>query len=770
MLCALSFSYHFIRKPLSHLCLSANRVFALPVTVSARRLRHACVFPRSLCCARLSTPGTMPQQPKIQYPEAARDDCAVDDYHGVKMSDPYRWLEDPDSAQTKAFVEAQNKLTTPFLEQCPVRHLFKDRMTELYDYPKYSCNFKKGNRYFYFYNSGLQNQRVLYVQDSLKDEPRVFLDPNTFSEDGTVALQGYTFSEDGEYFAYGLSASGSDWVTIKFMKVANQEELPDVLDRVKFSCMSWTHDGVGMFYNCYPKQEGKSDGTETSANLNQKLYYHVLGTSQSDDVLCAQFPEEPKWMGGAEVTDDGQYVLLSIREGCDPVNRLWYCKLDKNTGITGTLPWVKLIDNFEAEYDYITNEGTVFTFKTNRNAPNYKLINIDFNNPKETNWKALVPEHQKDVLEWASCVHKKFLVLCYLHDVKNILHLHVLASGSHLKTFPLDVGSVVGYSGQKKDSEIFYQFTSFLSPGIVFHCDLTKEELNPTVFREVLVKGFDPSDYQTIQVFYPSKDGTMIPMFIVHKKGITLDNSHPAFLYGYGGFNISITPSYSVSRLIFVRHLGGILAVANIRGGGEYGETWHKAAILGNKQNCFDDFQCAAEYLVKEGYSSANKITINGGSNGGLLVAACVNQRPDLFGCAIAQVGVMDMLKFHKFTIGHAWTTDYGCSDKKEHFDWLIKYSPLHNIKVPEKDGIQYPSMLLLTADHDDRVVPLHSLKFIATLQHIVGRSPNQTNPLLIHVDTKAGHGAGKPTAKVIEEVSDMFAFIAQCLGFQWTK
>ncbi|KAG8444717.1 hypothetical protein GDO86_009764 [Hymenochirus boettgeri] len=711
----------------------------------------------------------MPQQ-NMQYPEAARDECAVDDYHGVKICDPYRWLEDPDSEQTKAFVEAQNKLTMPFLETCPVRRLFKERMTELYDYPKYSCNFKKGNRYFYFYNAGLQNQRVLYVQDSLYAEPRIFLDPNTFSEDGTVALQGYAFSEDGEYFAYGLSASGSDWVTIKFMKVSNQEELPDILERVKFSCMSWTHDCVGMFYNCYLQQDGKSDGTETSANLNQKLFYHVLGTAQSEDVLCAEFPDEPKWMGGAEVTDDGQYVLLSIRQGCDPVNRLWYCKLDKSAGINGILPWVKMIDNFEAEYEYITNEGTVFTFKTNRNAPNYKLINIDFNDPKESSWKELIEEHKKDVLEWVSCVHTKLLVLCYLHDVKSVLQLHDLASGTHLKTFPLDVGSVVGYSGQKKDSEIFYQFTSFLTPGVVYHCNLTKEGLEPTVFREVTVKGLDPSEYQTVQVFYPSKDGTMIPMFIVHKKGILLDNSHPAFLYGYGGFNISITPSYSVSRLIFVRHLGGILAIANIRGGGEYGETWHKAGSLGRKQNCFEDFQCGAQYLINQGYSSAEKITINGGSNGGLLVAACTNQRPDLFGCAIAQVGVMDMLRFHKFTIGHAWTTDYGCSDNKEHFEWLVKYSPLHNIKVPEKDEIQYPSMLLLTADHDDRVVPLHSLKFIATLQNIVGRCQRQKNPLLIHVDTKAGHGAGKPTAKVIEEVSDMFAFISQCLHLQWKE
>ncbi|XP_073432198.1 prolyl endopeptidase isoform X2 [Dendrobates tinctorius] len=669
----------------------------------------------------------MQQLQSFSYPEVARDESAIDDYHGIKVPDPYKWLEDPDCEETKAFVEAQNKLTVPFLEQCPIRRLFKERMTELYDFPKYSCHFKKGERYFYFYNSGLQNQRVMYVQDSLDAEPRVFLDPNTFSEDGTIALRGYAFTEDGEYFAYGLSNSGSDWVTIKFMKVSNQEELPDVLERVKFSCMSWTHDGVGMFYNSYPKQEGKSDGTETSTNVHQKLFYHVIGTDQSKDILCAEFLDEPKWMGGAEVSDDGQYVILSIREGCDPVNRLWYCDLHKQpNGITGILPWVKLIDNFDAEYEYITNEGTVFTFKTNRNAPNYKLINIDFSDPGESNWKELVPQHEKDVLEWVSCVHSKSLVLCYLHDVKNVLQLHDLQSGSHIKTFPLDVGSVVGYSGQKKDSEIFYQFTSFLAPGIIYHYDLTKGTQEPRVFREVTVKGFNPADYQTVQDFYTSKDGTQIPMFIVHKKDINLDGSHPAFLYGYGGFNISITPSYSVSRLIFVRHLGGILVIANIRGGGEYGETWHKAA--------------------------------------------CANQRPELFGCAIAQVGVMDMLKFHKFTIGHAWTTDFGCSDNKEHFDWLYKYSPLHNIKVPEGDGKQYPAMLLLTADHDDRVVPLHSLKFIATLQHIMGRSAKQTNPLLIHVDTKAGHGAGKPTAKVIEEVSDMFAFIAQCLNLSWVE
>uniref|UniRef100_A0AAR2KI29 Prolyl endopeptidase n=1 Tax=Pygocentrus nattereri TaxID=42514 RepID=A0AAR2KI29_PYGNA len=686
----------------------------------------------------------------------------VDDYHGQKIPDPYSWLEDPDSEKTQAFVNAQNQLTLPFLEECPVREVFKERMTELYDYPKYSCPFKRGERYFHFYNTGLQNQSVLYVQDNLDAEPRVFLDPNTFSDDGTVALRGYAFSEDGEYLAYGTSASGSDWVEIHFLRVDGAVALEDQLDRVKFSCMSWTHDGKGLFYNSYPEQEGKSDGTETSTNLNQKLYYHVLGTPQSQDVLCAEFPDEPKWMSGAEVSDDGRYVLLSIREGCDPVNRLWYC--DLNTlpdGITGLLPWVKLIDNFDAEYEYVTNEDTVFTFKTNLDAPRYRLINVDFADPAPSQWKELLPQHDKDVIVFATCSYSTLLFVCYLHDVKNVLKMYQLASGEELKTFPLEVGSIVGFTGRKKDSEIFYYFTSFLSPAIIYHCDLTKDPLQPHVFREVTVKGFNTAEYQTTQVFYPSKDGTQIPMFIVHKKGIQLDGSHPAFLYGYGGFNISITPSYSVSRLIFVRHLGGVLAVANIRGGGEYGETWHKGGMLGNKQNCFTDFQCAAEYLIKEGYSSPKKLTINGGSNGGLLVAACVNQRPDLFGCAVAQVGVMDMLKFHKFTIGHAWTTDFGCSEIKDQFDWLIKYSPLHNIHIPEGEGVQYPAVLLLTGDHDDRVVPLHSLKYIATLQHAIGRWPSQSNPLFIYVDTKSGHGAGKPTTKVIQEVADTYAFIA---------
>uniref|UniRef100_A0A673K409 Prolyl endopeptidase n=1 Tax=Sinocyclocheilus rhinocerous TaxID=307959 RepID=A0A673K409_9TELE len=629
----------------------------------------------------------------------------VDDYHGVKISDPYHWLEDPDSEETKMFVEQQNKLTMPFLEQCAVKEQFHQRLTELYNYPKYSCPYKRGKRYFYFHNEGLQNQDALYVQDSLNSPASVFFDPNTLSEDGTVAL--------------------------------------------------------------------KTDGmcTETTTNLNQKLYYHLIGTSQSEDILVAEFPDNPKWHSSLTVSDDGRYAVLSITEGCEPVNRLWYCDLQQlPNGITGLLPWVKLVDTFEAQYTYITNEGTVFTLRTNLDAPRYRLITIDLQKPEQTHWKTLIPQHEKDVLGFVECVNQRYLLVNYVHDVKDILQLYELQSGKLIRDLPLDVGTVVGLSCKKKHPDFFYKFTSFTTPGIIYHCDLSQPDPEPTIFRQVEVKGINPSDYQTTQVFYPSKDGTKIPMFLVHARGIERDGSHPVFLYGYGGFENSIQPYYNTAYLLFIRHLGGILAVANIRGGGEYGQTWHKAGTLGNKQNCFDDFQCAAEYLIQEGYTTASQIAINGASNGGLLVAACVNQCPELFGCAVAEVGVMDMLKFHKFTIGHAWTTDYGCADDPGQFKWLIKYSPLHNLPQTPRDGTPYPAMLLLTADHDDRVVPLHTLKYVATLQHGVGRSPGQTQLLLVRVDTRSGHGAGKPTAKAILEDTHIFSFIAQTLKLSWRE
>uniref|UniRef100_A0A8C2L0X5 Prolyl endopeptidase n=1 Tax=Cyprinus carpio TaxID=7962 RepID=A0A8C2L0X5_CYPCA len=681
----------------------------------------------------------------FKYPEARRDDSKVDDYHGVKVPDPYHWLEDPDSEETKMFVEEQNKLTMPFLEQCTVKERFHQRLTELYNYPKYSCPYKRGNRYFYSHNEGLQNQNVLYVQDSLNSPASVFFDPNTLSEDGTVALKMGRLSEECEYFAYGLSSAGSDWVTVHFLKADDLTKLQDVLERVKFSCLAWTHDAKGIFYNCYPRQDGKADGTETTTNLNQKLYYHVIGTSQSEDILVAEFPDNPKWQSSLTVSDDGRYAVLSITEGCEPVNRLWYCDLQQlPSGITGQFACGN-VWHVESTYKTTARKNTHLC---NWTPDGVYILSAGF----------------------VECVNQRYLLVNYVHDVKDILQLYELQSGKLIRDLPLDVGTVVGLSCKKKHPDFFYKFTSFTTPGIIYHCNLSQPNPEPTIFRQVEVKGINPSDYQTTQVFYPSKDGTKIPMFLVHARGIERDHSHPVFLYGYGGFENSIQPYYNTAYLLFIRHLGGILAVANIRGGGEYGQTWHKAGTLGSKQNCFDDFQCAAEYLIQEGYTTASRIAINGASNGGLLVAACVNQQPELFGCAVAEVGVMDMLKFHKFTIGHAWTTDYGCADDPEQFKWLIKYSPLHNLPQTPRDGTPYPAMLLLTADHDDRVVPLHTLKYVATLQHGMGRSPGQTQPLLVRVDTRSGHGAGKPTAKAILEDTHIFSFIAETLKLSWRE
>ncbi|KOX71374.1 Prolyl endopeptidase [Melipona quadrifasciata] len=609
---------------------------------------------------------------KLQYPETYRDETIVDNYHGVEIQDPYRWLEDPDS-ETKAFVDAQNAVTTPYLASCKARQDIHDRLKQLWDFPKYSCPARYGNKYYFYKNTGLQNQSVLYVQDTLDSEPRVFLDPNTLSEDGTIAITSSKFSEDGSIFAYGLSISGSDWCTIHFMNTETGEKYPEILEKVKFSPITWTHDNRGIFYGCYPEQK------------------------------------------------------------------------------------------------YVTNDDTKAIFRTNKNAPNYKLIAINLLDYKQEKWVDLLPEHPDNVLDWACAVDGDKFAACYIEDVKNILQLHSLTNGEKLRTFPLDVGTIVNFAGQKKYSEIFYQFKSFLIPGIIYKVDLKNEE-DPQVLREIKVKNFDSSLYKTSQIFYTSKDGTKIPMFIVMKHDAVLDGSMPALLYGYGGFNVSIQPTFSVTKLVFVQHLNGVLAVANIRGGGEYGERWHNGGRFFNKQNVFDDFQAAAEYLIEKGYTTSSKLSILGASNGGLLIAACINQRPDLFGAAIAQVGVMDMLRFHKFTIGVAWVSDYGSSffssDDPKHFENLLKYSPLHNVKVPEKE--QYPATLLLTADHDDRVVPLHSLKLIATLQHTLGKLPQQTNPLLIKIETKAGHGGGKPTMKVIEESTDILAFIVKSLNLEF--
>ncbi|WJX09143.1 prolyl oligopeptidase [Trifolium repens] len=726
----------------------------------------------------------------IQYPIARRDHSVVDNYHGVNIPDPYRWLENPDAQQVKDFVQQQIVLTDSVLKTCDYfRTKLGDTIKKVFDHPRYSAPFKRGlNTYFYFHNTGLQPQSVLYVQDGLEGQPHVLLDPNLLSHDGTVSLNTFSVSKDATFFAYGLSSSGSDWLTIKVMSLHHNLLQPDTLSWVKFSSISWTHDTKGFFYTRYPAPTIKKDGelvdagTETDANLYHELYYHFLGTDQSQDILCWRDPHNPKYMFGTSITDDGKYVLLSIEEGCDPVNKIYYFDLSKlPNGLKGfrnensLLPFVKLIDNFDAKYQPIANDDTVFTFLTNKDAPKYKLVRVDLKEPNT--WTDVIQESEKDVLESAYAVNGNQLIVSYLSDVKYVLQVRDLETGSLQHQLPIDIGTVSEISARREDSVVFIGFTSFLTPGIIYQYNLNTQIPDMKIFREIVVPGFDRSEFHVNQVFVPSKDGTKIPMFIVARKDIILDGSHPCLLYGYGGFNISLTPFFSVSRIVLAKHLGSVFCIANIRGGGEYGEEWHKAGSLAKKQNCFDDFISAAEYLVSAGYTQPKKLCIEGGSNGGLLVGACINQRPDLFGCALAHVGVMDMLRFHKFTIGHAWTSDFGCSDKEEEFHWLIKYSPLHNVRRPWEQhpdkSIQYPSTMLLTADHDDRVVPLHSLKLLATMQHdlvtSLDKSP-QTNPIIARIECKAGHGAGRPTQKTIDEVADRYGFMAKMLEAHWIE
>ncbi|XP_054790699.1 uncharacterized protein LOC129296132 [Prosopis cineraria] len=721
----------------------------------------------------------------LHYPIAPRDESIIDDFHGVRIADPYRWLEDPDAEEVKEFVQKQVELTDSVLQLCDAREKLREKITKLFDHPRYNPPFRRANKYFYFHNSGLQQQDVLYVQDTLEGEPVVLLDPNVLSEDGTVSLNTLSVSEDAKYLAYGLSSSGSDWVTIQVMRIEDKKAEPDILSWVKFSSISWTHDSKGFFYSRYPApKDGEvvDAGTETNANLYHELCYHFLGTDQSEDILCWRDPENPKYMFGASITDDGKYALLYTEEGCDPVNKLYYCDmtalpdgLASLRNENALLPFVKLVDNFDAQYQAIANDDSVFTFLTNKDASKYKLVRVDLKEP--TVWTDVLPESEKDVLESACAVNGNQMIVSYLSDVKYVLQVRDLKTGSLHHQLPIDIGTVFGISARREDNVVFIGFTSFLTPGIIYQCNLENEVPHMKILREIIVPGFDRSEFLVNQVFVPSKDGTKIPIFIVARKNIVLDGSHPCLLYGYGGFNISLTPSFSVSRIVLTRHLGAVFCIANIRGGGEYGEEWHKAGSLAKKQNCFDDFISAAEYLVSTGYTQPNKLCIEGGSNGGLLVGACINQRPDLFRCALAHVGVMDMLRFHKFTIGHAWTSDYGCSDKEEEFNWLIKYSPLHNVRRPWEEypdeSIQYPSTMLLTADHDDRVVPLHSLKLLATLQYVLctslEKSP-QTNPIIGRIECKAGHGAGRPTQKMIDEAADRYAFMAKMLDAHWTE
>ncbi|MFB6275598.1 MAG: prolyl oligopeptidase family protein [Halothece sp.] len=678
----------------------------------------------------------------FNYPTTTKVE-QIDNYHGVKVEDPYRWLEDPDSADTKAWVEAQNEVTFDFLEQISERETIKNRLTELWDYEKYGIPFKKGERYFYFKNDGLQNQSVLYTLKHLEEEPQVLIDPNQFSEDGTVALSGIAISDNGQFLAYGISKSGSDWQEWQVRNIETGEDFSDHLKWIKFSGATWTTDNEGFFYSRY---EAPPEGKQLEeANYYQKLYYHRLGTEQSEDILIYERPDEKEWMFDADVTEDGKYLIISVSKGTDPKNLVFYQDLEDKTGEIK-----ELISDFVGDFSFIENEGSLFWFRTDYDAPKGRLIGIDIHQPQPENWQEIIPE-SKNTLEGVSVLNNQF-ILDYLQDARSRIQIYSL-TGEYIKDIELPgIGSAGGFYGKRDDTETFYAFTSFTTPTRIYRYNLETGE--STLFRQPTVD-FNPANYETRQVFYRSKDGTQVPMFITHKKGLLLDGNNPTLLYAYGGFNISVTPSFSVSRLVWME-MGGVYAVPNLRGGGEYGEEWHQAGTKLNKQNVFDDFIAAAEWLIDNRYTSSQKLAMNGGSNGGLLVGACMTQRPDLFGAALPAVGVMDMLRFHKFTIGWAWCSDYGSPENEEEFHALYAYSPLHNLKP----GTVYPSTLITTADHDDRVVPAHSFKFAAALQEAHAGE----NPVLIRIETKAGHGAGKPTSKRIEEVADQLAFLQAVL------
>ncbi len=679
------------------------------------------------------------RQQKIEYPDTKRVDV-TDDYHGTVVADPYRWLENDTSAETEAWVKAQNAVTFAYLEKIPFRNQIKERLEKMWNYPKYGVTFKKGDRYFYFKNDGLQNQSVLYVQESLDSKPEVLLDPNTLSKDGTVALAAFDVSKDGKYLAYAIARAGSDWNEIFVLEIETGKQLSDHLEWIKFSGISW--QGDGFYYSRYDKPKGSE---LSGKNEFHKVYFHRIGTPQEKDVLIYENKKEPLRNYSADVTDDEKFLIIYETESTSG-NALYFKDLTKhNTG------FITLVDDFENDFMVVDDYHGKLLVRTNRDAPKYRLLLIDPEKPQPKHWKTLLPE-KEEVLEGVTLTGGK-MVAEYMKDAASVAYIYNM-DGHKVAGLNLPgIGTMAGFNGNKDDSIAFYGFTSFTFPLTVYKYDISKNE--STVYRAPQID-FDASQYETEQVFYASKDGTRIPMFIVHKKGLELNGENPTLLYGYGGFNISLTPAFSITRLLLLEQ-GGVFAMPNLRGGGEYGEAWHKAGTLDKKQNVFDDFIAAAKYLIEHKYTSSDYLAIQGGSNGGLLVGAVMTQRPDLFKVALPAVGVLDMLRYHLFTIGWAWASDYGTSDDPEAFKYLIKYSPLHNIEP----GKCYPATLVTTADHDDRVVPAHSFKFIAELQKDQGCD----NPVLIRIETKAGHGAGKPTSKIIEEYSDIYAFLFYNMG-----
>ena len=684
----------------------------------------------------LSLWGCYDSNKPLKYPEARRVDTE-DDYFGHRVRDPYRWLEDDNSDETKKWVKEENEVTNKYLKRIPYRDKIEKRLEEIWNYPRMSAPWKDGGIYFFTKNDGLQNQNVYYMMKTLDSEPEVIIDPNKFSKNGTVALSTFSVSDDGKYIGYGISRGGSDWKEFFIRDVETKKDLKDHLKWIKFSEISWYNDG--FFYTRYP--EPKEGDELKAANMNAKIYYHKVGTPQSEDKLIFEDKDHPERGFYAQVTDDDKFLVISVTESTSG-NALYYQRL----GVSNA-PVVKMIDNFDDNYSVVDHKNGKFYVYTNNEAPKYKLLSIDVDEYHFDHWKDVIPEASDEVLVGVSMVGDK-IIANYQKDARSeILVFSGKGLFMHKVKLP-GIGSVSGFSGEKEDTVTFYTFSSYTYPNVIYKYNINKNR-SELYYKTKVDFNFD--DYVTEQIFYESKDGTKIPMFVVHKKDLVLNGNNPLWLYGYGGFNISLRPYFDAKRLVWLEN-GGIFVVANLRGGGEYGEVWHRAGTKMNKKNVFDDFIYAAKYLIDNKYTNPDKLVIEGRSNGGLLIGAVVNQRPDLFKVAFPGVGVMDMLRYQKFTIGRYWAADYGTSeDSEEMFKYLRSYSPLHNIR----SDVEYPSIMVITADHDDRVVPAHSFKYIATLQH----NYKGKNPVLIRIETDAGHGAGKSTKKLIEEWTDMYAF-----------
>lgn len=666
----------------------------------------------------------------------ARKDSIIEDFHGTKVTDPYRWLEDPTSAETKEWVRFMGEQCDSYFSTSRTKQADVERMKELWNYPEYFVPKKVRNQLFFQKNSGLQNQAVLYVQEG-DEAPVELIDPNGLSEDGTVALINYTVRNDGKYIAYSLSTHGSDRQEIRVRNIETKEDTTDVLNHVKFTNMAWAPDDSGFYYSRFP-----TPGTvnEEDENNYSKVYFHTLGTDQSEDKLIYERPDAKELMFSSSISDDEDYLCMHVFQGTAAENRFYVKRLGGDEGL------IRLLDEQDADYSYITNEGSVFYFKTNFQAPNGRIISIDLKQPEKEHWKEIVAE-QEDVIDGVVYLNGTF-VIAFVHDAHHKLEVFS-KEGEHVHEIDLQaIGSITGLSRSKETNELYVAVQSYLEPTMIYRYDaITKETY---LFKETNLP-IDTSAYETTQIFYPSKDGTKIPMFITHRKGLELNGEHPVILSGYGGFNISLTPTFNPAVMRWLEK-GGIYAVANLRGGDEYGEEWHRAGMLENKQNVFDDFIAAGEWLIGNNYTSNKKLAIMGGSNGGLLVAACMVQRPDLYGAVICRVPVIDMLRYHKFTIGRYWVPEYGNAEKASDFPFLYAYSPIHNVK----EGVTYPPVLIPTAESDDRVVPAHAKKFAATLLE----KASDDSTIILRLEPKAGHGLGKPTSKVIDEWADFFSFL----------